>query len=43
MDELQRLADVYRLRSIELSSVKSKLDVLMDLEQIGIRGSCRSC
>ena len=32
MDELQRLADVYRLRAS--SSVKSKLDVLMDLERI---------
>ena len=31
MDELQRLADAYRVRA---SSVKSKLDVLMDLERI---------
>ena len=32
MDELQRLATAYRLRAA--ASVKSKLDVLMDLERI---------
>jgi hypothetical protein len=32
MDELQRLANVYRTRAS--SSVKSKLDVLMDLERV---------
>ena len=32
MDELQRLANVYRTH--ESSSVNSKLDVLMDLERV---------
>jgi hypothetical protein len=32
MDELQRLVDIYRTRAA--SSVKSKLDVLMDLERV---------
>jgi len=32
MDELDRLVDVYRARGS--SSVKSRLDVLMDLERI---------